>query len=280
MKLNNTKNNILSKSIVQYFLLTILLCVIATYYDYFSLMCSIPTGTHIWRQTDSASFAWTYWQNGLDFFHPQIMNRAYGNGYAVSEFPIVQYFIAILYSIFGFHWFLSKAVYLLLYLGGIYAIFYITSTFVKDKFWSFFLAILFFAAPGLVFYGNSCIPDVPALLFSLIGVAFYLKKKKNGRLMYLWISTIFFCLAGLMKMTYLITFVALLCTEIIACYFSAKKQQMPFRFKIKYLLPLLFLFIMMLFWWWYMKEYNNINQQSYFLTKTNPYWNSKLDSNT
>ena len=61
------------------------------YYDYFTLLTSPPVGTHIWRQTDSLSFAWTYWKNGLDFFHPQLLNRSFGDGYAVSEFPILQF---------------------------------------------------------------------------------------------------------------------------------------------------------------------------------------------
>ena len=185
------------------------------YYDYFTLLGLPPVGTHIWRQTDSLSFAWCYWKNGLDFFHPQILNRSYGNGFAVSEFPVLQYIIAMLYSVFGFHWWISKAVYALVFFSGLLAIFRISKYYIKDLFWAFFIAILFFTAPALVFYGSSCIPDVAALSFSFIGFSFYLDFRTGNRKILLWMSMFFFCLSGLMKMTYLILFLASFASVII-----------------------------------------------------------------
>ena len=239
------------------------------YYDYFTLLGLPPVGTHIWRQTDSLSFAWCFWKNGLDFFHPQILNRSYGNGFAVSEFPVLQYIIAMLYSVFGFHWWISKAVYALVFFSGLLAIFRISKYYIKDLFWAFFIAILFFTAPALVFYGSSCIPDVAALSFSFIGFSFYLDFRTGNRKIVLCVSMFFFCLSGLMKMTYLILFLASFASVIILSIRNTSVRKIPFS---EILICLFCVIAINSLWYWWSNHYNNINEHIYFLNKTNPIW--------
>lgn len=239
------------------------------YYDYFTLLGLPPVGTHIWRQTDSLSFAWCYWKNGLDFFHPQILNRSYGNGFAVSEFPVLQYIIAMLYSVFGFHWWISKTVYALVFFSGLLAIFRISKYYIKDLFWAFFIAILFFTAPALVFYGSSCIPDVAALSFSFIGFSFYLDFRTGNRKIVLCASMFFFCLSGLMKMTYLILFLASFASVIILSIRNTSDRKIPFS---EILICLFCVIAINSLWYWWSNHYNNINEHIYFLNKTNPIW--------
>lgn len=257
---------------LRYALLLAMLAIPFVYYDYFGLLCAPPVGTHIWRQTDSASFAWCYWKNGLDFFHPQILNRSFGDGYAVSEFPILQYIVAIFYSLSGFHWWISKAVYVSVYFSGLIAIFRITRYYVQDWFWAYFMAALFFTAPALVFYGNSCIPDVPALSFSWIGYTLFLDFTEKNKKGYLWISVIFFCLAGLMKLTYLLLFLAMLCVLIIEGF---GKREIAFLKKLT--LPVFFVFAVNAVWLVWSDHYNAQNQYMYFLNKINPVWNESTE---
>ena len=255
-----------------FFVLAVLLLF---YYDYFTLLTSPPVGTHIWRQTDSLSFAWTYWKNGLDFFHPQLLNRSFGDGYAVSEFPILQYIIAVLFSIFGFHWWIAKFVYVIVYFLGLIAIFRITRYYTQDLFWSYFMMALFFTAPSLVFYGNSCIPDVPALSFSFIGYAFFLDFTEKNKKWFLWASMFFFCLSGLMKLTYLLLFMAMLC--VLATDYLFKTAPGKFR-NIRWLLLAFFLvFVINALWLVWVDHYNVQNQYLYFLNKINPFWKESTE---
>lgn len=239
------------------------------YYDYFELLCAPPVGTHIWRQTDSVSFAWCYWKNGLDFFHPQILNRSFGNGYAVSEFPVLQYIIAILYSVFGFHWWISKAVYLIVYFTGLVSIFRIANYYTKKTFWSFFLCLLFFTAPALVFYGNSCIPDVPALSFSFIGFSFFLSHKKTEKKYFYWLSMLFFCLSGLMKVTYLLL---LLCAFLAWFFLRETDTSSSKSFLKRNVVFIVIIIAVNLLWYIWSDNYNRINDHIYFLNKINPVW--------
>lgn len=272
-------SNQFKKPVLQYVLLTILLFVLALYFNVFSLLISSPIGTHIWRQADSASFAWSYWQNGLDFFHPQIMNRTFGNGYALSEFPFLQYISAILFTLFGFHWFILKGVYFAVFLGGIFALFNITSRFIVDKFWAFFLASIFFSAPTLIFYGTSPIPDVAALSLSFIGISFYFSFKEKDKNSILYWSMLAFCLSGLLKITYLLPFIAILIIEGFLLLFSSNKKIPKNKISV-YLFSTAILFFVIGFWWWLMKSYNALNNESYFLTNINPYWNAEVDAKT
>ncbi|MEN9448500.1 MAG: hypothetical protein RJA25_1790 [Bacteroidota bacterium] len=259
---------------LKYTVLLIILAIPFVYYDYFSLLCAPPVGTHIWRQTDSLSFAWCYWKNGFDFFHPQILNRSYGDGFAVSEFPILQYFIALFYNLFGFHWWVSKAIYVGIYFLGLIAIFRITKHFIKDLFWAYFMAALFFTAPTLVFYGNSCIPDVAALSFSFIGFSLYLDFRENNRKQFLWISMLFFCLSGLMKMTYLLLFFAWFGTVFLLSIrtFFIKKI---LHFKISILI--FCVIAINVIWYFWSANYNNINEHIYFLNSINPIWHESTE---
>jgi hypothetical protein len=256
-------------SVLTHLFFFVLAVLLLFYYDYFTLLTSPPVGTHIWRQTDSLSFAWTYWKNGLDFFHPQLLNRSFGDGYAVSEFPILQYLIAILYSIFGFHWAISKMVYTLVFFSGLIAVFRMAKYFIKNLFWAFFFPMLFFTAPAFLFYGTSCIPDVAALSFSFIGVSVYLDFKNSNKKIHLWLSMFFFCLAGLMKLTYLILFFASFAAVFIVSIQNSKDKKIPFA---RFLIPLLSVIVVNIIWYIWSNHYNAVNEHIYFLNKINPVW--------
>lgn len=261
--------NTLKNSKISYVVLFAIMVVPFFYYDYFSLLTAPPIGTHIWRQTDSASFAWCFWKNGMNFFQPQILNRSFGNGFAVSEFPILQYIIALLYAVFGFHWWISKLVYVVVYFSGLAAIFHSTKYFIKDLFWAYILSLLFFTAPAMVFYGNSCVPDVAALSFSFIGFSFFLSYQETNKKYFLWLGTIFFCLAGLMKITYLLLFISSMI--VLMFLFFKDKNEFYFLFK-RYLFSIVLIIAINLVWNLWAAHYNEINDNKYFLNKLNPIW--------
>jgi hypothetical protein len=73
-------------------------------FRYYHLLNSPPQSTHLWRQSDCASLALNYYQDGMHFFKPEIHNlHADGGttGYATSENPYLYYLVASFYKIFG-----------------------------------------------------------------------------------------------------------------------------------------------------------------------------------
>lgn len=256
-----------------YVAVCIFLILIAAYYNYYYWMQLPPCGTHIWRQTDSAAFAWSYWQNGLDFFKPQIMNRSFGNGYALSELPILQYLAAIGYTFFGQHWIILKLAYVLVYLAGLLAIFYIVAYFIKDIFWSYGITLLFFAAPTLAFYGKTPIPDVAAFSFCIIGIAFLLEYFSKYKKRYFIGAFIAFVICATLKITYILPLISILST--VAIFFLFKDNPSKLFFKKKYLIALSLFFIISVCWILLLKYYNQQNNGIYFLAGINPYWNDK-----
>lgn len=56
-----------------------------------------------WRQSDVAAIAKDYFVGGYHFAHPQIDWAGNQPGYVGTEFPILPFFAAICYKIFGVH---------------------------------------------------------------------------------------------------------------------------------------------------------------------------------
>src|SRR3972149_5808757 len=98
-----------------------LLCV-SFFYNYHEIVFKRPQSVHKWRQSDCASIALNYYQNGMDFFHPETHNLTSDGGTTgkcqTSEIPILYYSVAILYTIFGYHDFIFRLVNTLLFFLG------------------------------------------------------------------------------------------------------------------------------------------------------------------
>jgi hypothetical protein len=178
-------------------------------YEYQDIIFLLPQSVHHWRQSDCASFAMIYYEEGMKFFEPKVYNVLMGGGNCAGECPILYYFVACLYKIFGPHEFIFRLVCLLIFYGGLVSLLNITYRFLADKFYSFYVPLLLFTSPLIVFFANNFLCDVPSLSMSLIAWSFILKYRDTGRLSSFWLSMLFFALAGLLKANGLISFVAL-----------------------------------------------------------------------
>ncbi|HEX9614212.1 MAG TPA: hypothetical protein VGA55_01830, partial [Bacteroidota bacterium] len=59
-------------------------------------------GAHSWRQTQTAMIARNFYENGHNFFYPQVDWGGSTPGYFESEFPIYAYVVSLVYQIAGF----------------------------------------------------------------------------------------------------------------------------------------------------------------------------------
>ncbi|MDB5283194.1 MAG: hypothetical protein JWO06_2269 [Bacteroidota bacterium] len=239
-----------------------------------------PQGIHQWRQCDGASFARNYYYDSMNFFEPKINGIFGNNGKMVGEFPIIYYTAACLYKVFGFHEFLLRLISLILFFIGLFYLYRTILFLLKDEFYSLICALLLFTSPVIIFYANNFLPDVPALSLAFIGYYYFLNYVKTCKPINLVWAALIFSLAGVLKITALIGFVAIIGVFVLSILFRRKNADENAWWKnFKHLLPFfLFPFLISLVWILYSKHYNAVNRTGYFLLTIRPLWEMSSDA--
>ncbi|MBK9761554.1 MAG: glycosyltransferase family 39 protein [Flavobacteriales bacterium] len=171
-----------------------------------------PQSHHLWRQTDCLALAWNYYDTTWNFFEPAIHNQFADDntsGRSAGEFPILYYLVGMLWRITGPSEFVYRLIELLLHFAGTLALFVSVRRILRNAFWAFCTALLFYASPVLVYYGIGFLTDVPAFDLALIGW-WYVVLYAEGRKRKHWAWAVFFLsLAMLLKVTAGMSLVAL-----------------------------------------------------------------------
>ena len=186
----------------------------------------MPQGIHFIRQTDSLSFLSNYYHFGAGFFEPQVFNLSSTDGKAANEFPIIYYFIYLIYNVFGEHEFLLRTTNLLISFVGFIALFKLIFLIIKDNFYTYFFTFLLLSSTVVLYYANNFLPDPASLSFSILGWYLFLLvvlERKNKRLILL--SFLFFTLASLLKITYFIHPISALFALLISRFISKNKDR-------------------------------------------------------
>ena len=158
-----------------------------------------PQSVHQWAQCDRASVAWNYYKGYADFFHPRVNNTDNGTGITGLEFPIVQYFVSILYRLFGFHEWLYRLTTLVVFTASAVAVFRLANYFLKDKLPSLMVMVMYVCSPLLTFYSCSFIPDIYSLSFAMIAWSLLIRYIDSPSVAVLWRWFIAMSLACLIK---------------------------------------------------------------------------------
>ncbi len=251
----------------------------ALYYNYPETLLKRPQSIHNWRQCDGASLALNYSQEGMQFFKPRthgLYSDDFTTGYtAPSEIPVLYYFIAILYKVFGYHEYLFRATSLLLFFLGLFYLFRLSRIILKNTFYSLAVVVLLFSSPLLVYYAINFMPNTAGLSFTIIGWYYFYRYATNqGTRTYL-AAIVFFFLAAAMKITELsgpLIIMALMLMDrfrILCLNLGTGKH---FYGKMTALLAV---FLLVAGWVVYAKWYNNLHGTSQFSTFTFPIWNLK-----
>ena len=265
---------LLKKADFWFFVLIILMCFLYNYPDIFLLE---PQSAHVWRQTDCSSLALNYYQNGMNFFEPEIHFQAsdYKNsGYCVGEFPIIYYIVAGLYQIFGPHDYIFRGFNFFIFLSGLFALYRLLSELFRHRFWAIGITALLFTSPVVVFYANNFLSNVPALALVFWAWFFVFRYIKQKQILYLLLGFLFFTIAGLLKITSTISFIPLggiLLAEFLGLH---KKWQLKSFFHHRWLTLFCFLFSAFIIqsWYSYAIAYNGMHSSIYFSTRTWPLW--------
>jgi hypothetical protein len=246
-------------------------------YHYLEIYFLRPQSMHLWRQTDCLSLALNYYEHGMHFFSPEIHNQlADGgdSGYSAGEFPILYYFVALVWKVFGYHEFYYRLIVTLISFCGFFALYKTMEGLLKDTFWGITISLLIFTSPILVYYSANFLTNIPALSFSLIGWYFFYKfyEVKQSRLLY--ISMLFFMLAALLKIPEAINFLLVTFIYFVDVFTKQLKKRNIIIFQKPFLhsIPFILFAIGVFSWYAYAKHFNDIHNGKYTFNDIWPIW--------
>ena len=268
---------------IRYSLIFVLLLIVVSYfYGYWEILFFPPQSIHLWRQCDCTSIALMYAEHGMHFFKPEMHNlHADGQttGYAVGEFPIIYYFVAILYKLFGHHDYLFRATDLFIFFAGLFFMFKMIYLVSRDYFYAILFPLLLFTSPLLVYYANNFLPEVPSLGLTLIGWYFFFKMRNQYKSWYLYISIFFFTMATLIKVSsgisMIVVFGLLFLESINLPTFNKGKK--IFGQTMAAYFGFVCGFILIIAWYLFAIKYNQDHSTIYFRTGIVGFWQTKAE---
>lgn len=260
--------------LIHYISLFALLITLALLYDYHKTTFYKPQSSHAWRQSDCATFALNYYKYNRFITHPRLNNRMQGDGYMVGEFTGLYYLSAQLYKIFGVHDFIPRFLNLLIFFLGLLALFKMTYEVTNSIFFAYVMPLLFFSAPILTYYGNNFLPDVSAFSFILMGWAFFMDYFKKEKVRSLYFMAACFALGGLLKVTMMISVVALMGIFVLEWLGWAhfKREEKIFKHTWHTLGVFAGMVVIVGLWYVFARLFNQEQNSDYFLSGTLAAW--------
>ena len=156
-------------------------------------------GVHSWRQADTAAMARNFYENGYNFFYPQIDWGGNLAGYCQTEFPIYPFFIAILYKFFGVHESIGRLLSISFSLVTIYFFYKLCLEITCDKKLAFWSSFFYIVIPTNIYYSRTFQPESLVLMSAISGTYFFYKWLKDDQKKHFFISSFLICLACLVK---------------------------------------------------------------------------------
>lgn len=263
-------------------ILVFVLTAISLFYNYHEYIFERPQSIHAWRQADCASIALNYHQKGMHFWQPEVHNHTSDQGTtgycATSEAPLMYYFVATLYNVFGYHEFILRLCNTLIFLLGLFYLYRAVFFLSRNVFWSIVTSIVFFCSPVLVYYGNGFISNTSALSFAIMGWYFFIVYLKNKNWRFLIIALLLFFFAGLFKVTALMSLFAILGYFLIERLFLSKKAPRLIKHGWIFVIGTVLSVGINIGWLIYANFYNKCHDCTYFSTTIFPIWNMPLSS--
>jgi len=230
---------------------------------------------HMWRQADAHALTYNYYTDSSSFFRPRVFDLGSAiEARAIQEFPLLYYLAAKWDQFQGvyrpstvniFHFCFLCIGFIAFGLGTII----LTANRNVSLFLYPILLMGIWSSGILQYFGLNNFPDIPSTSFTLLGLLFFLAFKKEGRNSYLWFSVLFFLLAGLLKISFLLYPITFFSLHIIWPTDSAHRHKLS--------IALITLLVINGLWIGYIKYYNNLYQSTIFLTQIMPIWTEDSD---
>ena len=207
-------------------LIALALIVVAGLFIQRGYMNEYPSHIHAWAEQDHYALSVGFINNGFDFFHPETMiyNKQFPGWWkeasettiTSADFPVHEYIVALLMRLFGTDapW-VFRLWTLFIAFVGLFFLFKISYFITRDWPKSMLVVIVAMTSPIVAYYMNGFLPGIPALSMSTIGLWFYLKYHEDEQIKHFHLSVAFLTLALLMRTTFAIALIAMLCFEML-----------------------------------------------------------------
>lgn len=161
-------------------------------------------GPHVWRQTHTQSTIDNFYEEDFNILNPTINDRGNRKGLHRMEFPVMQWLFAGAYKIFGDSIALTRILSLILsFLSAIGFCLFLKYLFKND--WIALLgAWAFTFSPVIYYYAVNPLPDNFALFSGIWALALFLKWIKSQKTLHIILASLFFSLAALSKLPFLV----------------------------------------------------------------------------
>lgn len=155
-------------------------------------------GAQSWRQADTAAMARNFYENGYNFFYPQIDWGGNSAGYVETEFPIYPYFVSLFYNFFGVSDIIGRLISIVFSLITIYFVYKLVLKLVDEKtaLWTTFTYSIL---ATVVFYGRVFMGEPLLVMCIVIGVYLFIEWTENEKFTSYIFSLLFISLACLIK---------------------------------------------------------------------------------
>lgn len=234
-----------------------------------------PLSTHVWRQTDCLSLTHHYAQ-GANFLSPEMhlqLGDNFTSGKTAGEFPVLYYIVGKLWNLFGESYLIYRVFYLFILFTGLYALYKSFTILFKDSYWAIAIALLIFTSPVYVFYGVSFLTDVPAMSFIFIALYFLIKYIQGKKKVQFFIAMLFFTLAGLIKISSLISFAFIGVIFFLELFpFKTLGYRKLFNHKLYEWLGFTLVLALIFSWYYYAHYFNSIHSFKYTFNNIYPLW--------
>lgn len=255
------------------FLMVLLLLCLFFVYGYHRILNLDPQSVHNWRQADCASMTWNYYAHDANFFSPALHNQLNNDGHTAGELPILYYLSGMLMRLLGPGAWIARSLNVLLLFIGLWAHAKTVKRITGDTFWAVVLPVLLFTSPVLVYYGNTTMPEGPAIGLMLLGWHFFFRFCVENKSSQIRWAIAFFSLAMSLKLSFGISLVAVAAIWFIEAnewgqlggerpVFGAKSWRYAGYFALG--------IIGVAAWYIYADAYNTAHGVRYFLTGTRP----------
>lgn len=202
---------------------------------------------HSWRQYDTKQYIDAYYYDEVPFLEPSVCWMG-GHKTLLLEFPLPEYLIAKLYSIFGPHVLVARLFFLFFFLASAYFLYKSLSLVFESSRIPRIATLIYGSLPLSLYFSRAMHIDFFVMTFAFGALYFALRAISERRLIHLLISCVFTCIGFVSKAPYFFFLVP----PILLFAYQRKNLGWLFSRSVIFALPVLLLML----WTGYVKDVN------------------------
>ncbi len=162
---------------------------------------------HVWRQCQTHSTIINFFEEDMNIFNPRKNDRGDIEGFFRMEFPLMQWFVAGQYKIFGNHLIISRIFMFIIGLFSILGIYKLLHALFHNTTLAVFGAWAFNFSPSFYYYTINPLPDNFALCTSIWGMGLFFIWHNDKKKVNLILSGILLSIGALCKLPFTVYFI-------------------------------------------------------------------------